>query len=227
MGKRKVRASKRRSLRTLILASIALLALIILLYFYTQNANTVGGQGLTILVNGQTYTFRVNLGARLEYKWYQVMVFPNGTRIPFGRVNNGTFTYTIVNVSTRRVFKTEEIPIWFEVKVTRNGMESQGLTKVYFTSIALPIELLGKPILNMTPVKEEIRYHGGIEKVWAYKGKLEPRSPECYEFEDEYYYSVSTGLLLVEKTKCYPPPASGYPNGTYVLYYKELVSVRG
>ncbi len=227
MKRRRTRSSRYVKIKPLITLTVTVIAITILVlitsYYYWSQSNT-GAKNLSIIVNGQTYTFKITPGAKLKYKWYQVLVYPNGTQIPFGRVSNGTFTYTIVNVSTKKVFKTEKIPIWFIVKIVRNNVESQGLSKVYFTSIALPIELLGKPVLNMTPVKEKIDYHGKSIDVWVYRGRLEPRSPECYVFEDEYYYST-TGLLLLEKTKCYPPPSPSYPNGTYILYYRELVSV--
>lgn len=183
-------------------------------------------QYIEVEVDSTKYIFNIRIGTSLTYRWEQWLVYPNGTRIPFGKVSNGTYTYTILNVSVQKVFQ-EDIPIWFIVKVVNNGVEVKGTSKIYFTSIALPIQLLGEPVLNLTPVKTTINIHGVDYNVWEYKGRIEPKSHECYILEDRYYYLADTGVLVREEVKCFTSPFSGYPNGTYVLYYKELITLTG
>lgn len=229
MLKKKSRRKRRPRSRNkwLYIVVVAIVIVVVGYMGYMLMYKNNGQQRIEVKINSARYTFNIGVGNSLTYRWEQWLVYPNGTRIPFGKVSNGTYTYTILNVSTQKVFRTEDIPVWFIVKVVNNGVEMKGTSKVYFTSIALPIQLLGKPVLNLTPERTTINIHGINYDVWEYKGRMEPKSPECYVLEDKYYYSVDTGVLVREEVKCFTPPLSGYPNGTYILYYKELVTASG
>ena len=215
---RKTRSYKRIYI---LVTALALLVTGSLAYMLLNNKGEI--HTINVKVGSTIYTFNIGYNTKLTYSWEQWLVYPNGTRIPFGKPSSGAYTYVIVNVSTQQIFGIKEIPIWFVVRIVKNGVELKGTSKVYFTSIALPMQLLGKPFLNLTPIKTTINIRGKSFSVWEYQGKIKPRSPECYILEDKYYYLESNGLLVKEEVRCYIPHYSSYPNGTYILYYKELL----
>ncbi len=208
---------------------IVVLALLVFLYVYggSGSSNSVPATQNSIVVsyNGSTYTFGFPYNTTITYTWSQEIVFPNGTRRPYGLEFEGIQSYRVLNVTVKKMLGTEELPLWFYV-VSSNNNVSRTVYTLYST-IALPLELLGKPTLAMNPVgKEIIETHIGARETWHYVSRLTPRSRECYIFEGDYYFDTETGILLREETKCYPPPDSGYPNGTYVYYVKEIVGFK-
>lgn len=230
-GKRKHRGGRNKDKRTIVLSAIIIVALAVIVALYAYNSgygsNNVSAVSNNIIVsyNGSTYTFGFPYHATIIYAWKQEIIFPNGTRKPYGLEFEGMQNYTVLNVTAKKMLGTEELPLWFYVLSSNNNVSRTAYT--LYSTIALPLELLGKPTLAMNPVgKEIIETRIGARKVWHYVSKLAPHSKECYVFEGDYYFDTKTGVLLKEETKCYPPPASGYPNGTYVYYVKEIIEFR-
>ncbi len=229
--KRRVRRSSGKWKTTLLVVTIvAIVAVVIVFNIYGSgfSSNTSGNgstNNIVVSYNGSTYTFGFPYNTTVTYVWSQEIVFPNSTRRPYGLEFEGIQSYRVLNVTAKKMLGTEELPLWFYV-VSSNNNVSRTVYTLYST-IALPLELLGKPTLAMNPVgKEIIETRIGARKAWHYVSKLTPRSKECYVFEGDYYFDTETGVLLKEETKCYPPPDSGYPNGTYVYYVKEIVEFK-
>ncbi len=230
MARRKRQANVGRDRRSLIVL-VAVVVIFAVIVFYVYSVGYSSGNGsvtsnnIVVSYNGSTYTFGFPYNATITYAWSQEIVFPNGTRRPYGLVFEGVQSYTVLNVTAEKMLGTEELPLWFYVVSTNNNVSRTVYT--LYSTIALPLELLGKPTLAMNPVgKEIIETRIGAREAWHYMSKLTPRSKECYVFEGDYYFDTRTGILLKEETKCYPPPDSGYPNGTYVYYVKEIIGFK-
>ncbi len=231
MTRKKKHEKKNKRRKNIILSVAIIAALAIIVFFYIYNTSygssnsSIVSNNIIVSYNGSTYTFGFPYNTTVTYAWSQEIVFPNGTRRPYGLEFEGIQSYIVLNVTAKKMLGTEELPLWFYV-VSSNNNVSRTVYTLYST-IALPLELLGKPTLAMNPVgKEIIETRIGAHESWHYVSKLTPRSKECYVFEGDYYFDVETGILLKEETKCYPPPDSGYPNGTYIHYVKEIVEFK-
>ncbi len=212
-----------------IVGVVVVVLAVLLVNLYYKGSEGSGGNleqnNIVVSYNGSTYTFGFPYNTTVTYAWSQEIVFPNGTRRPYGLEYAGIESYTVLNVTARKMLGSEKLPLWFYVISTSNNISR----KVYtlYSTIALPLELLGKPTLAMNPVgKEIIETEIGVYNAWHYVSKLTPRSKECYVFEGDYYFDTKTGILLKEETKCYPPPNSGYPSGTYVYYVREIIGLK-
>ncbi len=228
MGSRRRRYRRDRK-KTYIIAGIigvavVVLALLLVNSYYNRSSGS-GLENIVVSYNGSTYTFGFPYNTTISYAWSQEIVFPNGTRRPYGLEYAGVKSYTVLNVTAKKMLGSEKLPLWFYVVSTSNNVSRQ--VYILYSTIALPLELLGKPTLAMDPVgKEMIETKIGVYNAWHYVSELTPRSKECYVFKGDYYFDAKTGILLKEETKCYPPPNSGYPSGTYVYYVREIIGLK-